>query len=58
MVIYKKDFDVVLHLEAKWPSKQKILIADTFLAEPGLVQRALAEQSPESLLLASFLCRG
>jgi len=29
MVIYKKDFDVMLHLEAEWPSKQNILIADT-----------------------------
>jgi len=26
----------MLHLEAKWPSKQNILIADTILAEPGL----------------------
>jgi len=24
----------MLHLEAEWPSKQKILIADTILAEP------------------------
>jgi len=35
MVIYKKVFDVMLHLEAEWPSKQNILIADTILAEPG-----------------------
>jgi len=35
MVIYKKVFNVVLHLEAEWPSKQNILIADTILAEPG-----------------------
>ena len=35
-VIYKKNvFDVMLHLEAEWPSKQIILIADTILAEPG-----------------------
>jgi len=26
----------MLHLEAEWPSKQNILIADTILAEPGL----------------------
>jgi len=32
MVIYKKS-NVVLHLKAKWPSKQNILIADTILAE-------------------------
>jgi len=25
----------MLHLEAEWPSKQNILIADTILAEPG-----------------------
>jgi len=25
----------MLHLEAKWPSKQNILIADAILAEPG-----------------------
>jgi len=25
----------MLHLEAAWPSKQNILIADTILAEPG-----------------------
>jgi len=36
MVIYKKNvFDFMLHLEAEWPSKRKILIADTILAEPG-----------------------
>ena len=36
MLIYKKKvFDVMLHLEAEWPSKQNILIADTILAEPG-----------------------
>jgi len=34
MVIYKKGH-VMLHLEAKWTSKQNILIADTILAEPG-----------------------
>jgi len=33
MVIYKKSY-VMLHLEAEWPSKQNILIADTVLAEP------------------------
>jgi len=36
MVIYlKKDFDVMLHLEAEWRSEQNILIADITLAEPG-----------------------
>jgi len=25
----------MLHLEAEWPSKQNILIADTVVAEPG-----------------------
>jgi len=25
----------MLHLEAEWPSKSNILIADTILAEPG-----------------------
>jgi len=35
MVIYLKKFDVMLHLEAEWPSKHNILIADTILAEPG-----------------------
>jgi len=36
MVIYKKNiFDVMLHLDAKGPSKQYILMADTILAEPG-----------------------
>jgi len=36
MVIYKNSvFDVMLHLETEWPSKQNILIADTILAEPG-----------------------
>jgi len=34
-VIYKNVFDVMLHLEAEWPSKQHILIADTVLAESG-----------------------
>jgi len=31
----KNVFDVMLHLEAEWSSKQNILIADTILAEPG-----------------------
>jgi len=36
MVICKKNvFDIMLHLEAEWPSKQNILVADTILAEPG-----------------------
>jgi len=35
MVIYKKGFNVMLHLETEWPSKQNILIAETFLAETG-----------------------
>jgi len=41
MVIYKNVFDVMLHLEAEWPSKQKArmafktLFADTSLAESG-----------------------
>jgi len=35
MVIYKNVFDVMLHLQVEWPSKQNILIADTMLAEPG-----------------------
>ena len=35
MVIYKNVFDVMLHLEVEWPSKQNILIPDTILAEPG-----------------------
>jgi len=36
MVIYmKKNFDVMLHLEAEWPSKQNVIIADTTVAEPG-----------------------
>jgi len=31
VVIYKKEvFDVMLHLEAEWRSKQNILIADQF----------------------------
>jgi len=35
MVIYEKNvFDVILHLETEWPSKQNILIADTILAGP------------------------
>jgi len=34
MVICKKTY-VMLHLEAEWPSKQNILIAETILAEPG-----------------------
>jgi len=25
----------MLHLEAEWPSKQNILIADTIVAKPG-----------------------
>jgi len=25
----------MLHLEAEWPSKQNVLIADTIVAEPG-----------------------
>jgi len=29
-------FDVMLHLEAEWPSKQNILIADTILTESGM----------------------
>jgi len=36
MMIYKKMFDIMLYLEAKWPSKQNILIEDTILAESGL----------------------
>jgi len=35
MVIYKNVFDVMLHLEAEWPSKQNILTADTILAKSG-----------------------
>jgi len=35
MVIYKKVFDVMLHLGAEWPSKQNTLIADTILTESG-----------------------
>jgi len=31
----KKGFGVMSHLDAEWPSKQNILIADTILAEPG-----------------------
>jgi len=34
-VIYKKLFDVMLHLEAEWPSKQNNLISNTILAEYG-----------------------
>jgi len=33
MVSYKKVFHVILHLQAEWPSKHNILIADTILAE-------------------------
>jgi len=36
MVICKKGFEVMLHLEDERPSKQNILIADTILAGPGL----------------------
>ena len=36
MLIYKKVFDVMLHLEGEWPSKQNTLIADIILAESGL----------------------
>jgi len=35
MMIHKKVFDVMLHLEAEWPSKGNSLIADTILVEPG-----------------------
>jgi len=35
MVIYiKSQKNVMLHLEAVWPSKQNILIAATIVAEP------------------------
>jgi len=35
MVIYiKSQKNVMLHLEAVWPSKLNILLADTILAEP------------------------
>jgi len=34
IVICKKRY-VMLHLEAEWPSKQNILIAETILAEQG-----------------------
>jgi len=34
----KEVFDVMLHLEAEWPSKQNVLIADTILAESGRSQ--------------------
>ena len=34
LMIYKKYFDVMLHLGDEWPSKLNILIADTILAEP------------------------
>ena len=37
--LYKKGFDIMLHLEAEWPSNQNILIADTILAEPRPVAR-------------------
>jgi len=37
MVIYKV-FDVMLHLEAEWRSKQNILIADPILANQVLGQ--------------------
>ena len=33
---FKAVFDVMLLLEAKWPSNQNILIADTILAKPCL----------------------
>jgi len=33
MVIYKKVFDVMLHLEAEWPSKQNTFITDTISTE-------------------------
>jgi len=39
MVIKKNVFDVMLHLEAEWPSKQNILIADTILTRTRLVAR-------------------
>jgi len=32
--LFKAVFDVMLLLEAKWPSNQNILIADTILAKP------------------------
>jgi len=35
MVIFENVFDIMLHLEVEWPSKQNILIADPILAEPG-----------------------
>jgi len=35
MVNYKKVFEVMLHLEAEWPSKEITLIADTILTESG-----------------------
>jgi len=38
MLIYKKSY-VMLHLEAEWPSKQNLLIADTVLAKPTSVAR-------------------
>jgi len=37
MVICKKTY-VMLHLEAEWPSKQNILIAETILAEQARSQ--------------------
>ena len=33
--LLRKIFDVMLHLEAEWPSKQNILITDTILGESG-----------------------
>ena len=33
--LQKNVFDVMLHLEAEWPSKQNILISDIILAEQG-----------------------
>jgi len=34
MMICEKSY-VMLHLEAEWPSKQNIIIAETILAESG-----------------------
>jgi len=42
-MIYKKVFGVMLHLEAEWPSKQSILIADTILARSQVLK--LREQN-------------
>jgi len=41
----KRIFDVMLHLEAEWPSKQNILIADIVLAEPGQVLRFVGQDT-------------